>query len=76
MTRPTVIITGCGYKKVGRTYKHKGTPSHDEVIIDGAPHKMNIGAASAYYLSKRGMFYFNSPWPLPKELYIKVVLLA
>jgi short-subunit dehydrogenase len=55
MTLPTVIITGCGYKSIGRTYKYGGKPSHDAVIVDGVPHKMNIGSASAYYLSKKGI---------------------
>ena len=55
MKSPTVIITGCGYRPVGHVYRYKGSPSHDVISIDGKPHKMNIGTASAYVLAKKGV---------------------
>ena len=51
----TVIITGCGFKPIRHIYRYNGKPSHDIIPINGKSHKMNIGTASAYYLSKRGI---------------------
>ena len=55
MKKVAVIITGCGYKPILHTYRYKDEPSHDAISIDGKPQKMNIGTASAYYLSKKGV---------------------
>jgi len=54
MNKPIILITGCGYKPVGHIYKYEGRPTHNEIIIDGKKHKMNIGTAAAYYISKKG----------------------
>jgi len=51
----TVLITGCGFKPVDHVYRYKGEHSHDVIPIGGKPHKMNIGTAAAYYLSKKGV---------------------
>src|SRR3989344_8805663 len=53
--RPVVIITGCGYKPIGHIYRYKGLPSHDAISIDGKNHKINIGTACAYVLTKKGV---------------------
>lgn len=50
-----VVITGCGYKPVAYTFRYKDKPSHDPIEIDGTMCKMNIGTATAYYLSKKGV---------------------
>jgi short-subunit dehydrogenase len=54
MDKPIILITGCGYKPVGHIYEYKGKPTHNEIIIDGKKHKINIGTATAYYISKKG----------------------
>lgn len=54
MNKPIILITGCGYKPVGHIYRYGGKPTHNEIIIDGKEHKMNIGTATAYYISKKG----------------------
>ncbi|MDP3027297.1 MAG: SDR family NAD(P)-dependent oxidoreductase [Nanoarchaeota archaeon] len=53
MEKPIVIVTGCGFKPVEHVYKFEGKPTHNSIFIDGAEHKMNIGTAIAYYLSKK-----------------------
>jgi len=55
MKGPVVLITGCGFKPIKQIYRYKGKPSHDSILIDGKPHKMNIGTATAYYFSKKGI---------------------
>ena len=53
--KPTVLITGCGYKPIGYVYKHKGRPTYNGIPIDGIEHKMNIGTAVACFLAKKGV---------------------
>lgn len=53
--RPTVIITGCGYKPIKHIYRYKGRPSHNSIPIKGKDYKMNIGTATAFYLVKKGV---------------------
>ncbi len=55
MKKPTVIITGCGYKPIKHEYIHRGEVSHDSIYVDGAECKMNIGTAAAYYFAKKGV---------------------
>ena len=50
-----VIITGCGFKKINHIYEYNNKVTHNEISINGVPHKMNIGTATAYYLSKKGI---------------------
>ncbi|MCB1595968.1 MAG: SDR family NAD(P)-dependent oxidoreductase [Xanthomonadales bacterium] len=50
-----VIVTGCGFKPINHIYKYDGKPTHDEILINGTKHKMNIGTATAYYLCKKGI---------------------
>jgi short-subunit dehydrogenase len=51
--KPTIIITGCGFKPVGNIYTFKNKQTHNSIFIDGKECKMNIGTAIAYYLSKK-----------------------
>jgi short-subunit dehydrogenase len=55
MEKPTVIVTGCGFKPLVHVYKYNGKPTHNSIDIDGVEHKMNIGTAIAYYLTKKGI---------------------
>ena len=55
MNNLKVIITGCGVKPVTHIYKHNNKPTHDSIVIEGNEHKMNIGTATAYYLSQKGI---------------------
>lgn len=55
MKKINVIITGCGVKPMAYIHKYKNKSTHAEIVIDGTPHKMNIGTAVAYYLSKKGI---------------------
>jgi short-subunit dehydrogenase len=50
-----VIVTGCGFKPINHVYKHNNKTTHNEIPINGIPHKMNIGTAIAYYLSMKGV---------------------
>ena len=52
---PTVIVTGCGYKPLKHVYKFKGKPTHNSIFINGVEHKMNIGTATVFYLTKKGI---------------------
>lgn len=54
MAKPVIIITGCGYKPVSHIYKFNENPTHNPISINGVEHKMNIGTATAYFLSKKG----------------------
>ena len=54
MNKPIILITGCGYKPVDHVFTHEGRPTHNKIIIDGKEHKMNVGTAAAYYISKKG----------------------
>lgn len=51
--KPTVLITGCGYKPIGHVFEYKGKSTHNGIMIDGEECKMNIGTAIAYYLSQK-----------------------
>ncbi len=53
--KPTVIVTGCGYKPVKHIFKYKGRPTHSPIQINGKEMKMNIGTATSYYLAKKGI---------------------
>lgn len=53
--KPTIIITGCGYKPIAHIYKYNGKPSHNAISINEKDYKMNIGTAVAYYFVKRGV---------------------
>lgn len=55
MNNLKVIITGCGFKPINHIYKHNNKSTHNEISIDGVPHKMNIGTAISYYLVKKGV---------------------
>ncbi len=55
MDKPTVLITGCGYKPIGHVFEFEGKPTHNAILIDGKDCKMNIGTAIAYYLSQKGI---------------------
>lgn len=55
MDKPTVIITGCGFKPIGHVFEYNGKPTHNAIDIDGVEHKMNIGTAVAYYLADKGI---------------------
>jgi len=48
-----VIITGCGFKPIEHVYNFNNKPTHNVILIDSKEHKMNIGTAIAYYLSKK-----------------------
>jgi len=50
---PTVLITGCGFKPIDHVFKYQGTPTYNDIMIDGKEHKMNIGTAIAYYLTQK-----------------------
>jgi len=53
--KPIVIITGCGYKPIKHTYKYKGKPTHNSIPINEKNYKMNIGTATAFYLTKKNI---------------------
>ena len=53
MDKPTVLITGCGYKPINHIFTYEGKPTHNSIIIDGEECKMNIGTAIAYYLTQK-----------------------
>jgi short-subunit dehydrogenase len=55
MKKPTVIITGCGFKPVEHVYTYEGQPTHNVIDIDGIEHKMNVGTAVAFYLVNKGV---------------------
>jgi short-subunit dehydrogenase len=55
MDKPTVLITGCGYKPIGHVFEYEGKPTYNGIMIDGKECKMNIGTAIAYYLSQKGI---------------------
>jgi len=55
MQKPTVIITGCGFKPVAHVYEHEGKPTHNAIEIEGIGRKMNIGTAAAYYFVKHSV---------------------
>jgi len=55
MSKPTVIVTECGFKPVNYIYKFEGEPSHMAIPIEGKECKMNIGTAISYYLSQKGI---------------------
>lgn len=46
-------MTGCSFKPIEYVYKFEGKPTHNPIFIEGKEHKMNIGTAIAYYLSKK-----------------------
>ena len=50
-----VIITGCGFKPVGKVLKYKNKPTHASIFMGGVEHKMNIGTAIAYYFAKKNI---------------------
>ncbi|MDP2669308.1 MAG: SDR family oxidoreductase [bacterium] len=51
-----IIVTGCGYTKLQTMFTNlaDGLPSHDEILISGTSHKMNMGAATAKILAQEG----------------------
>lgn len=51
-----VVVTGCGFKPIGRVFKDMvtGEPTHTEVVIEGVRYKLNIGSAIALVLLKNG----------------------
>jgi len=53
MNKPTVIITGCGYKPINHVFIYEGKPTHNVISIDNIDHKMNIGTATAYFFVKK-----------------------
>lgn len=55
MQKPTILITGCGYKPISHVYKFNGKSTHDAIPIDGVNHKMNIGTATTYLFAKKGL---------------------
>lgn len=54
MNKPIILITGCGYKPIAHIYNFEGKPTHNEIVIDGEKHKMNIGTAATYFICKKG----------------------
>lgn len=55
MQKPTILITGCGYKPIDHVYKFNEKPTHSSIPVDGIDHKMNIGTATAYFFAKNGL---------------------
>ncbi len=55
MEKPTIIITGCGYKPIAHVYSYEGKPTHNGINIDGIEHKMNVGAAVAFYFLQKNI---------------------
>lgn len=53
MVKPTVIITGCGYKSIRHVFTFNSKPTHKSIEIGGKKFKMNIGSATAFYLAKK-----------------------
>lgn len=53
--KPTILITGCGYKPIGNIFTYKGKPTYNGIIIDDKEHKMNIGTAVAQYFTQKGV---------------------
>lgn len=51
-----VVITGCGYKPLRHTFYDIVTkePSHDTINVEGHEMKLNIGAATAGVLARKG----------------------
>lgn len=51
-----VLVTGCGYKPLKKTFYDIVTnePTHDEIEVDGQLMKLNIGSAIAGVLARKG----------------------
>ena len=51
-----IIVTGCGYSPARHIFHDSltGEPTHDPISVDGQEHKLNIGAATAAVLAKKG----------------------
>jgi len=53
--KPTVIITGCGYKPIDYVYKYNNKETHNILFVGKNKYKMNIGTSIAYFLSRKNI---------------------
>lgn len=55
LSKSVVLITGCGFKPIEHVFEYMGKPTHNCIEIDSKKQKMNIGTATAYYLSRKNI---------------------
>lgn len=53
--KPTVLITGCGFKPIEHVFTYEGESTHNAIEIDGVDNKMNIGTAATCYLASKNI---------------------